>query len=171
MILNSRFKDKFLSRPIMLKIRKYAPADLQNLIDLFKQTVQNINIADYTKEQIEAWISIDPTVWAQTLAENIALVAEIEGKIVGFADLRKDGLVDRLYVDQDYQGQGIAKALMKELETEAKKLNLQSLRTYASITAKPFFEKIGFETVYENKVGRQGIELTNYFMQKGLINS
>lgn len=40
------------------------------------------------------------------------------------------------------------------------------ITTYASITAKPFFEKRGYKVVKERQVERQGIFLTNYVMIK-----
>ncbi len=40
------------------------------------------------------------------------------------------------------------------------------ITTYASITAKPFFEKRGYKVVKEQRVERQGIFLTNFCMKK-----
>lgn len=41
-----------------------------------------------------------------------------------------------------------------------------SITTHASITAKPFFEKRGYQVAKEQQVERQGIFLTNYVMIK-----
>lgn len=41
-----------------------------------------------------------------------------------------------------------------------------SITTHASITAKPFFEKRGYQVAKEQQVDRQGIFLTNYVMIK-----
>jgi putative acetyltransferase len=38
-----------------------------------------------------------------------------------------------------------------------------------SITAKPFFEKIGFKIIQEQHVKLNGIELTNYKMEKSIV--
>ena len=40
--------------------------------------------------------------------------------------------------------------------------------THASLTAKPFFEKRGYQVVQEQQVERKGILLTNYVMKKGV---
>ena len=41
-----------------------------------------------------------------------------------------------------------------------------SITTHASITARPFFEKRGYQDAKEQQVERQGIFLTNYVMIK-----
>ena len=40
------------------------------------------------------------------------------------------------------------------------------ITTYASITAKAFFEKRGYKTVRKQQVERNGILLTNFVMEK-----
>lgn len=40
-------------------------------------------------------------------------------------------------------------------------------RTHASITARLFFEKRGFQIVKEQTVKRNGVEMMNYVMVKG----
>ena len=38
------------------EFRRYNPKDCKQTIDLFRDTVQNINSKDYSKEQVNAWI-------------------------------------------------------------------------------------------------------------------
>jgi len=94
------------------------------------------------------------------------LIAEINGEIVGFADMDNTGYLDKLYVHKDFQRRGIATALVKELERSAQKEGIFNFVTYASITARPFFEKQGYTVEAENKVIRKGITLVNYKMVK-----
>ena len=82
----------------------------------------------------------------------------------------KTGYIDRLYVDKDFQGMGIATALLYELERRAQKAQLSSFKTYSSITAKSFFEKQGYKIEFENKVIRNGIAFMNYRMKKTLLS-
>ena len=82
--------------------------------------------------------------------------------IVGFGDIDKDGYLDRLFVHADYQGKGIATAICNQLEQAVD----GKITTYASITAKPFFEKRGYKVVKERQEERQGVLLTNYVMIK-----
>lgn len=80
------------------------------------------------------------------------------------------GHLNRLYVHKDFQGKGIATALVKALEAEAIKLNLRKISTEASITAQPFFEKRGHQTVCAQLVERKGVQLRNFKMMKNLLS-
>ena len=53
--------------------------------------------------------------------------------------------------------------LQLELEHAANKV---TITTYASITAKSFFEKRGYKVIKEQHVERKGVLLTNYLMEK-----
>ncbi|MHB1485772.1 MAG: GNAT family N-acetyltransferase [Saccharofermentanales bacterium] len=149
-------------------IRKYESADCAVLAKLFYDTVHSVNSKDYTKEQIDVWATgiIDLDKWNNSYLEHNTLVAERDGIIVGFADMDKKGYINMLYVHKDYQGQGIATALINKLERNAREENVICFETYASITAKPFFEKLGYIVQRENTVVREGISLINFHMKK-----
>lgn len=151
-------------------LRRYKPIDCAIMAKLFYDTVHTINAKDYTKEQLDAWATgnIDLEAWNHSFLEHDTLIAEMDGKIVGFADMEKTGYMDRLYVHKDHQHEGIATALINELELHARKSGIFTLETYASITAKPFFEKQGYTVNTENKAIRNGITLINYKMVKYL---
>lgn len=154
-----------------MKIRIYHSDDCEEIIELFYNTVHSINAKDYTKEQLNVWATktIDPIVWDKSLAEHYAVVAEINGSIVGFGDIDNTGYLDRLYVHRNYQGKRIGTAIITELENYALKKNLNFISTHASITAKPFFEKFGYYVVKEQVVERSGQRLINFVMQNNLV--
>lgn len=145
-------------------LRKYQPADCRELTELFYRTVHIINAKDYTEEQLNAWADgqADLEKWNKSFLEHYSIVAEEEGRIVGFGDVDQTGYLDRLYVHADYQGRGIATAICEQLEQTVR----GRLVTHASITAKPFFEKRGYQVIKEQKVERKGIFLTNFVMEK-----
>lgn len=147
-----------------MKIRKYQSSDCKALADLFYHTVHTVNAKDYTKEQLQVWATgqVDLENWDQSLQEHFSVVAVENEKILGFGDIDKTGYLDRLYVHGDYQGKGIATAICNQLEQAVQ----GNVITHASITAKPFFEKRGYEVIKEQKVERQGIFLTNFVMEK-----
>lgn len=140
-----------------MDITKFTKTDAEEIVHLFHDTVHTINAKDYTKEQLNAWappaeMSSKIEQWADSLRENITYIAKINDKIVGFGDLTADGLLDRLYVHKKFQRKGIASALLQQLEFKAQKLHISEIQTYASITAKPFFEQKGYSLVYINHV-------------------
>lgn len=157
----------------MLHIQRYEPNHIEEIITLFYNTVHHINAAHYSAKQIQAWAppeerSNKVESWQQSLQQHITYVAIQDGIIVGFTDMSDDGHLDRLYVHKDYQRQGIATALLTQLESEAAQLTLDSIYTEASITAKPFFEHHGFQVEQMQQVERDQVSLTNYVMSKAL---
>lgn len=154
-------------------IRKYESKDCNRMAELFYNTVHTVNAKDYTKEQLKAWApeNINLNSWDKVFLEHITLIAEENGEIVGFADMDKSGYIDRLYVHKNYQGQGIATTLISDLEGFGKERGVYSFETYASITARPFFEKMGYSVARENIVIKAGIPLKNYRMVKHMAKA
>ena len=156
-----------------MKIRAYRQEDLKEIAELFYNTVHTVNAADYTEQQLDAWAggNIDLETWDRSFREHMTLVAVMPSgqenekeQIAGFADMDSTGYLDRLYVHKDFQRQGIASALCDRLEQAA---DVENFTTHASVTAKSFFEKRGYQAVREQQVEKKGILLTNYVMKKG----
>lgn len=157
-----------------MEIRAYQESDISQLISLFYETVHSVNKQDYSQEQLDAWApkeekALKLNAWSTSLHQNITYVAEMNGCIVGFSDMTLEGHLDRLFVHKDFQGQGIAFALVKNLELKARELGLHEMDTEASITAKPFFERQGYQLISQQSVERKGVLLVNYRMRKKLM--
>ena len=152
-------------------IRTITADDLPAIQALFRDTILTVNAPDYDEEQRLIWaaVSADAARWEARLKEQYFLMAEQKGLVIGFSSLRPDGYLDLLYVHKDFQRQGIAQALYQALETEAQRLNLTQLETDASITARPFFEKMGFALVKEQERVISGVAFTNFRMRKLLL--
>ena len=73
-----------------------------------------------------------------------------------------------LFVDPACQRRGVASALLDTVENAARVQRLAVLDTDASITARPFFEKHGFQVVRSQEVALRGQRLTNFRMEKRL---
>ena len=147
-------------------VRGYQMSDCKEITELFYNTVHTINAKDYTKEQLDVWATgqADLEKWNQSLQEHYSIVAIDNKIIVGFGDIDKDGYLDRLFVHSNYQGKGVATAICNQLEQAVD----GKITTYASITAKPFFEKQGFQVDEEQKRKANQMCLTNYKMSKQL---
>ena len=145
-------------------VREYRPSDCRERAELFYQTVHTVNARDYTEVQLNAWADgkTELEKWGRSFREHYSLVAVEQDVIVGFGDIDRTGYLDRLYVHKDHQGQGIASAICDRLERAVP----GSIVTHASITARPFFEKLGYQLIKEQQVERRGIFLTNYVMEK-----
>ena len=132
------------------EVRDATVGDASAVADLFYNTILNVNVGDYSVAQVEAWAGPTPDLemWDRRIAEDNStrrmFVATTEDGVLGFAGLETDGHVDTLYVHHEYQGCGIASALLDRIEAEARRLGLHRLYTEASITAEPFFRARGF---------------------------
>lgn len=153
-----------------IKIRPFKRSDIVEIIKLFRETVHTINSRYYSQEQVAAWAPeiIDEEQWLNKLQNNITYVAEIDGTIVGFADMSHDGYLDHVYVHKNYQAQGVALRLLQRIEQTARERGLTTITTHASINAKKLAERMGFVMIKEQIVVRKGVSLTNYVMEKKL---
>jgi len=70
--------------------------------------------------------------------------------------MNDSGHLDRLYIHMDFQKQGIATTLVYEIESKAKEIDLYEISTEASITAKTYFERQGYQVIKS-----QIVELSN----------
>lgn len=66
-------------------------------------------------------------------------------------------------------GGGVGKQLYRELEKKALDLGVKKLFVDASITARPFFEKLNFKTIRQQTVELRGVDFMNYRMEKKLV--
>ncbi len=151
-----------------MQIREATINDLAQIIKLFTETISAVNSKDYTSEQTAAWSSrgTDITKWTGKINEQYFIVSEDKDTINGFASLTTSGYLDFMFVHKNYQGKGIASMLLKSLENKAHELNIHEIISDVSITAKPFFLGKGFTLIKEQTVDINGVELTNFKMQK-----
>lgn len=151
-------------------IRNYMKGDSQETAELFYNTVHVINKRDYTDAQIKVWApeNRDLKKWNESFSGRKAIVAVEENHIVGFCDITDSGYLDRLYVHSEFQGKGAGKALCREAEKYAADRLNGIVEVYGSITARPFFESLGYSVVRDNGVIRDGISLKNFYMKKEL---
>lgn len=153
-----------------MELRTYRPEDLPEIARLFYDTINTVNLKDYSPEQVRVWSGC----WEGLLERNdffqrlYTLVAVEQGQIAAYGNIDGSGYLDHLYVHKDFQGQGLATALCDALEARCTAQGLKTVTTHASITARPFFEKRGYVTKKAQEVERQGVLLTNYEMIKAL---
>lgn len=147
-----------------MKIEKYRPELEKSVIRMIQHTIRTVNQRDYEPAQIMAWSDLDETKWAASLVDRTALVMMTdEYQVAGFGDMTAEGYLDRLYTAAAYQGIGIGGALLAALEQQS---SSRRFSTYASITARPFFEAHGYQVVRENIAKVRGQEFLNVYMEK-----
>jgi putative acetyltransferase len=143
-------------------------SNVAEITELFYNTIQNINIKDYPQDEIEDWSSwhSDTDKWIDKINEQYFTVAKNNKTIVGFGSLAKDGYLDFMFVHKDYQRQGIASALLTELEKRAIEQKNDLIYSDVSITARGFFENNGFKVEKQQLKKSKKKELINFRMIK-----
>ncbi len=154
-------------------LRKGQLADLEELQRLYVDTITEVCKSDYNEDQIEAWTSdtknnSNSQRWLDTLTKKYVLVAQKDNEIIGFITLANGNYIDFLYVHKNYQRQGVADSLFKHIENIARQQKQSILTSDVSKTARPFFEKQGFQIVKKQSVVLHNVELTNFRMKKEL---
>jgi len=146
-------------------IRPYRSSDCPTLAQIYYDTIHAVNAADYTPAQLDAWatgkVNLDD--WDAYFLARHSFVAEMDGKIVGFADMDDTGYLGRLYVHKDFQGLGIGTALCDAAENA---VTVPKYTLHSSITARPFYERRGYRTVEMRQMERKDQLLTTYVMEK-----
>lgn len=156
-----------------ITIRSYTETDAPFLAAIYFHTIHKINAKDYSPEQLDAWApnsSLETEGWMRKWQKLPPIVALLDDKIVGFAELEDNGHIDCFYCHHEYQGCGVGSALMREIENRARKNKVSTIFAEVSITAKPFFEIKGFVVKKEQAVNIRGMTLTNFVMEKIILS-
>jgi putative acetyltransferase len=151
-------------------LRPFLPADTPLLAEIFRASISELTAEDYTETQQAAWMASagDEEAFGARLADELTLVATIDGEAVGFAALKGKDVVDMLYVHPAVAGQGVGAELMDALEKLAAARGATKLTADASDTALGFFERRGYVPHQRNSVARDDEWLANTTVQKTL---
>lgn len=155
----------------IFRIRPLQEADILEMQDLFRSTVLHVNLKHYTQEEVEDWASCGDRLsrWKELLSNNDYVGAfNDERRMVGFSSMNQHGYLHSMFVHKDWQGKGIATQLLSEVERIARGFHVSEITSEVSLTAKPFFEKNGYEVVKNQKSKANKLELTNFVMRKTL---
>ena len=153
-----------------ISLRPYLAADAERCAAIFRLSVEELAIEDYSAEQCAAWAARadDSVAFAKRLAEALTLVALVEGEQAGFASLQGAETIDMLYVDPGFARRGVAAALIDALVRLAAARGAKTLASEVSDTARPLFERQGFQAQRRNLVQLDDEWLANTTMTKRL---
>lgn len=150
-----------------LVIRRYVPDDAQPTAAIFHAAVRQTGVRCYSSQQVAAWSPKMPEIAAWNARREAAwtVVAEADGRILGFCDLTSEGVLDMLFVYPDVGKQGIGSSLIQAVLEEAAARQLVRVTTNASRLARRVFERSGFVLDVENVHNRiRSVVVPNYRM-------
>ncbi len=152
-------------------IRDACERDALSAVEVHYDSVHHVASKDYSQEILDEW---SPPVSNQRVKNflnngaDVKLVAEREGKVIGFGELLSDkNQLGAVYVASQAVGQGVGKALMICLEEIARGKNIPFLQMESSITAFPFYQKLGYVVLEHGTYKlRSGLEMACVKMRK-----
>ncbi len=154
-----------------VRIRRFEAADLETVHALILRTIERNYSGVYGPNSIERFHSVHTKECIAGEAEKgFTIVALENGRIVGCGSVLGE-YVGRVYIDPDFQGRGIGRTLMENLERHAAQQGVERLRLCASLPSLDFYLKMGYsirEKTFE-EVGN-GERLDYYEMEKTEVN-
>ncbi|MCA3244196.1 MAG: GNAT family N-acetyltransferase [Alphaproteobacteria bacterium] len=129
-------------------IRPYQPGDELGMAFAHSQSILQLCSRDYPAEAIVKWAVKKPEKYLRNSQQGETFwVAEQNDQIIGFAAWEKQEL-SGFYLHPEYVGQGVGRRLFEVLEQDYRaKTNATAWQLESTITAKPFYEAMGFATV------------------------
>jgi putative acetyltransferase len=153
-----------------MRIREFQFGDEAALHQVFISAIHGVAINDYSLEQVEAWAprNIDPVLWSDRMRGIAPFVAEVDGKLIAYADVQADGYIDHFFVSAPFARQRVGSKLMSRIHEEATIKGIRELNSDVSRTAQPFFKHWGFQVVEERWPVMRGVVIPNALMKKVL---
>ncbi|MEM8632846.1 MAG: GNAT family N-acetyltransferase [Pseudomonadota bacterium] len=154
------------------RIRPYHKDDADACGAVFAAAVETGAAGHYDAAQRRAWAarSAHEGFWPERLAKLTTVVAtDMEKRIVGFASMRaEDGYLDLLFIDPGLRGRGLADELLRRLVDAALSLGLKRMTTHASLVARSFFARNGWQEDSRKTVDIGDVTLDNFLMSRDL---
>ena len=125
------------------------PADAPALGALVQRAIRTSNSADYEPAIIEAMCAnFEPDKVLERMAVRDVFAAVHDDHIIGTVSFSLPrAKLYSLFIEPRIQRGGIGQRLVRHIEQHAAGLGCTSLQLSASITAKSFYERLGYETI------------------------
>ncbi len=155
-----------------ITVRDAVVKDAEAIVQAHYSAVHQIASKDYPVEILNEW---SPSNLSERIAKferliegnsegEIIVVAELDGKVVGFGSIVPDKKELRaVYVSAAAGAKGVGKAILEHLESKAKELNVPELNLDSSVTAEHFYARHGYEVI------RRGLHRLNSGRQMACI--
>lgn len=141
------------------QLRQAEPADAEAIHQLHTRSVQTLCRSHYTPTQIEAWIGRrQPAGYLPAIERKEMFVAEVAGKLVGFGHAVA-GEVVAVFVDPAWTRRGVGRQLLTHALALAQGPEQRPVFLEATLNARSFYERCGFQMMEEKLIQRGQTEL------------
>ena len=158
-----------------MRIEQFQSSQARAVSNLVRRNLMEVNSRDYPEGVIASLVEYfsPATMLENSRSQYIFVAVHGKGKdtVVGTASLDNFGSAESpdyyavtVFVLPESHGQGVGTQLMEAVESKARELGAEKITVRASITAKGFYQKLGYEF-------RDGVEELDdhetYIMEKG----
>lgn len=143
-----------------VQIRTAEPADAPAIHHLHTRSVQTLCRSHYTSSQIAEWIGRrQPAGYLPAIEREEMFVAALTGKLAGFGHAVVGEIV-AIFVDPDWTGRGVGRQLLTHAIALAQRDEARLVFLEATLNARSFYERCGFQMVEQKTAQRGQTELT-----------
>lgn len=133
----------------MGQFRQAEPSDAADVLELKRAAITAIDTDSYTQRQLDAWKPNDDALSTFERAiegeQFVIVLAEQDDELAGYGVLnREDNRIDAVFVQPEYENEGIATSLLGQLEMRAQMYKIPELKIVASLNAKSFYQAQGY---------------------------
>ena len=153
-----------------MALRLVSPADHGLLREIYADAIETQAPALYTRDQVQAWAALAwlPGVLDRTLADGVGWISGVDE---AFAIRYPEDRLALLYCRGRAARQGHARALLDQIEADARAQGIASLRTEASQLSRPLLQRRGWRLVAPETIAIGGSPFERYSMVKPLRQS
>ena len=135
----------------MIAVRQAEPRDAQAAADVLCRSITELCVLDHRgdPDTLTKWLANKrPENFLSWLAniDNFCVLGEADGQVVGVGLLHRSGEIRLCYLAPGAQRRGIGKAIYLALEVQAKAWGLRTLRLESTVSARQFYEALGFRS-------------------------
>lgn len=156
-----------------IRYREALARDAGDQAEVFYHAVMQGAAAHYTRSQRDAWVSAlprDANAWAARQALYTTLVAECDGRCVGFLELEPhSGRIVTLYVWPSLARRGIGSTLLIHAERLLIERGVGRASIEASLMLTVGLERRGWRDLGHEYVERNGERLSRHRLEKSLV--
>jgi putative acetyltransferase len=135
-----------------MRIEQFQGCQAEAVSNLIRRNLQEVNSQDYAEDVISSLVAyFSPATLLKNSRSQTIFVATQDGEVVGTASLDNFGSAESpsyyavaVFVLPELQRQGIGLRLMEAVELKARELGAEKITLRASITAKGFYQKLGY---------------------------
>ncbi|WP_417334717.1 GNAT family N-acetyltransferase [Halobacteriovorax marinus] len=157
-----------------IKIRKAKVEDMEAVNAAHRRSIKEVCSKDYTAEQIEKWSDVTYALerWKNTIENECCYILEQNNEIYGVCHSKihddNRGEIVGLYLTPEVIGKGLGRKIFEKCLSYVKDFKPALVFINGTITAKGFYEAMGFHAVEEKQINIRGADVKIHYMEMNL---